>query len=123
MLSEWGHVGFLLVLAVIFPLGGVVTSWLFSRLRLRPDRPNPVKEDTYECGIPTEGPAWVQFNFRYYVFALLFVIFDVEAVFLFPWATSLERVAVAGFIEVLTFVLVLFIGLIYAWRKRALEWL
>jgi len=122
MLSEWGQVGFLIVLALIFPLGGILTSWLFGRLGLRPDKPDPVKEDVYECGVPTEGETWVQFNFRYYYFALLFVIFDVEAVFLYPWAVSFQKVAVAGFIEVLTFVIILSIGLVYAWRKKALEW-
>ena len=122
MLSDWGHVGFLLLLALVFPVGGIATSWLFGLLRLRPQAPDPIKEDTYECGVETEGTAWVQFNFRYYYYALLFVIFDVEAVFLYPWAVSFEKVAVAGFIEVLTFVMVLLIGLAYAWRKNALEW-
>ena len=122
MLSDWGHVGFLLLLALVFPLGGIASSWLFGVLRIRPQAPDPIKEDTYECGVETEGTAWVQFNFRYYYYALLFVIFDVEAVFLYPWAVSFEKVAVAGFIEVLTFVAVLFIGLAYAWRKNALEW-
>jgi NADH-quinone oxidoreductase subunit A len=111
------------LLALIFPIGGIGSSWLLGRLGVRPDRPDQIKEDTYECGVETEGPAWVQFNFRYYYFALLFVIFDVEAVFLYPWAVSFERVAVAGFIEVLTFVLILMIGLLYAWRKNALEWM
>jgi NADH-quinone oxidoreductase subunit A len=122
MLSDWGHVGFLLLLALVFPLGGIASSWLFGVLRIRPQAPDPIKEDTYECGVETEGTAWVQFNFRYYYYALLFVIFDVEAVFLYPWAVSFEKVAVAGFIEVLTFVAVLLIGLAYAWRKNALEW-
>ena len=122
MLSDWGHVGFLLLLALVFPLGGIASSWLFGVLRIRPQAPDPIKEDTYECGVETEGTAWVQFNFRYYYYALLFVIFDVEAVFLYPWAVSFEKVAVAGFIEVMTFVIVLLIGLAYAWRKNALEW-
>ena len=122
MLSDWGHVGFLLLLALIFPLGVIAFSWLLGLLRIRPQAPDPIKEDTYECGVETEGTAWVQFNFRYYYYALLFVIFDVEAVFLYPWAVSFEKVAVAGFIEVLTFVIVLLIGLAYAWRKNALEW-
>jgi NADH-quinone oxidoreductase subunit A len=122
MLSDWGHVGFLLLLALIFPIGGIAFSWLLGLLRIRPQAPDPIKEDTYECGVETEGTAWVQFNFRYYYYALLFVIFDVEAVFLYPWAVSFEKVAVAGFIEVLTFVMVLLIGLAYAWRKNALEW-
>ena len=122
MLSDWGHVGFLLLLALVFPIGGIAFSWLLGLLRVRPQAPDPIKEDTYECGVETEGTAWVQFNFRYYYYALLFVIFDVEAVFLYPWAVSFEKVALAGFIEVLTFVMVLLIGLAYAWRKNALEW-
>jgi len=122
MLSDWGHVGFLLLLALIFPIGGIATSWMLGLLKIRPQAPDPIKEDTFECGVETEGTAWVQFNFRYYYYALLFVIFDVEAVFLYPWAVSFERVAIAGFVEVLTFLVVLLIGLAYAWRKNALEW-
>ncbi|HZP26847.1 MAG TPA: NADH-quinone oxidoreductase subunit A [Dehalococcoidia bacterium] len=123
MLSEWGHVGFLIVLALVFPLGGILTSALFGKLGIRPDSAsNPIKEDTYECGVLTEGPTWVQFHVQYYYYALLFVIFDVEAVFLYPWAVSFRQVAVAGFIEVATFIIILLIGLAYAWRKRALEW-
>jgi NADH-quinone oxidoreductase subunit A len=122
MLSDWGHVGFLVLLALIFPIGGIATSWLLGLLKVRPQAPDPIKEDTFECGVETEGTAWVQFNFRYYYYALLFVIFDVEAVFLYPWAVSFERVAIAGFVEVLTFLVILLIGLAYAWRKNALEW-
>ena len=122
MLPEWGHVGFLVLLALLFPAGGILSSWLLGRLGVRPEAPDPIKEATYECGVETEGSAWVQFNFRYYYFALLFVIFDVEAVFLSPWAVSFQKVAVAGFVEVVTFVLILLMGLAYAWRKKALEW-
>jgi NADH-quinone oxidoreductase subunit A len=122
MLPEWGQVGFLVALALIFPAGGIITSWLLGRLGVRPDRPDKIKEDTYECGVETEGTAWVQFNFRYYYFALLFVIFDVEVVFLFPWAVSLERVVIGSFIAIAVFIGILTLGLAYAWRKRALEW-
>ncbi len=122
MLPEWGQVGFLVVLAILFPLGGILSSWMLGAIGVRPDRPEKVKEDTYECGVEPEGTAWVQFNFRYYYFALLFVIFDVEAVFLYPWAVSLERVAISGFVAVVTFIAILTIGLVYAWRKNALEW-
>jgi NADH:ubiquinone oxidoreductase subunit 3 (subunit A) len=123
MLPEWGQAGFLVLLALIFPIGGIGFSWLMGRLGVRPERPDAIKEDTYECGVETEGSAWVQFNFRYYYFALLFVIFDVEAVFLYPWAVSTERLAVVGFVEVLTFVGILLLGLFYVWRKKALEWM
>lgn len=123
MLSDYGQVGFLLLVAILLPLSAVVLSWALVRFRLRVDDPNPVKEDTYECGIVTEGTAWVQFNFRYFFFALLFVIFDVEAVFLYPWAVAFDKVGVYGFVEVVIFILILTIGLAYAWRKKALEWM
>ncbi len=123
MLSDWGQVGFLVLLALIFPLGGIATSWMLGLLKVRPQAPDPIKESTFECGVETEGTAWVQFNFRYYYYALLFVIFDVEVVFLYPWAVSLEKSAVTGFVAVATFIFILTIGLAYAWRKKALEWL
>ncbi|MCH7577651.1 MAG: NADH-quinone oxidoreductase subunit A [Chloroflexi bacterium] len=122
MLSDWGHVGFLLLLALVFPIGGIASSWMLGLLKVRPQAPDPIKEDIFECGVETEGTAWVQFNFRYYYYALLFVIFDVEAVFLYPWAVSLDEASVAGFVAVVTFIVILTIGLAYAWRKKALEW-
>ena len=122
MLGDYGQVGFLLVTALILPLSAIVGSWLLRFVNIRPDRPNSIKEDVYECGVTNEGSAWVQFNFRYYFFALLFVIFDVEAVFLYPWAVAFRQVEVYGFVEVVVFVIILAIGLLYAWRKNALEW-
>jgi NADH:ubiquinone oxidoreductase subunit 3 (subunit A) len=122
MLSDYGQVGLLLAVAIAFPIAAILTSWLLGRLRIRIDKPNPVKEDTYECGVTTEGSAWGQFNFRYYFYALLFVIFDVEAVFLYPWAVAFRKLAVYGFVEAVVFVIILTIGLLYAWRKKALEW-
>jgi NADH:ubiquinone oxidoreductase subunit 3 (subunit A) len=97
-------------------------SFLFRLLRIRPDAPDPVKSDTYECGVETEGDSWVQFNFRYYLVALIFVIFDVEVVFLYSWAVAFPDMLVVGFIEALTFIAILAVGYVYAWRKRALEW-
>lgn len=123
MLPEWGQAGFMFALALIFPIGGIGSSWLLGRLGVRPENPDSIKEATYECGVETEGPTWVQFNFRYYYFALLFVIFDVEAVFLYPWAVSSSQFGVVAFIEVITFIVILLIGLLYAWRKKALEWM
>lgn len=122
MLAGYGHVGFLLVAAILFPAGGIFTSWLFSKLRIRPQRPDPVKEDTFECGVTTEGSAWVQFNVRYYQYALIFLVFDVEALFLYPWAVSLGVLGVGGFIAAVVFILTLVLGLIYDWRKGGLEW-
>ncbi len=123
MLHEWGQIGILVIIALIFPLGAVVTSWAFQFVGIRPRVPSdPVKEDIYECGLRTEGPTLVQFNFRFYYFALLFVLFDVELVFLFPWAAVLDSYGWRGFIEGLGFIGILGLGILYAWRKRALEW-
>ena len=89
---------------------------------LRPSRPSPQKYIAYESGVVPVGDGWSQSQIRYYVFALLFVIFDVEAVFIFPWATQLERYAGFGLVEMGVFVFVLVLGLVYAWRKGVLRW-
>lgn len=84
---------------------------------------NPEKGQPYECGIETEGVTWVQFNVGYYLFALVFLIFDVEIVFLYPWATVLKEVGMAAFVEILFFTMFLFMGLLYAYKKKALAWM
>jgi NADH-quinone oxidoreductase subunit A len=105
------------VLAVAFVFGGLAASHL-----LAPSRPGAVKNRPYECGEETIGSSRIQFNVGYYLFALLFLVFDVEAAFLYPWAVVFRRVGVVGLIEVGLFMAVLIIGLAYAWRKGALEW-
>ena len=122
MLSGWGQVGLLLVLALLFPLGGIVTSRLLQALRLRPSRPDPIKDDTYECGVTTEGPTWVQFNIRYYLIALVFLVFDIEVLFLFPWAVAFGTLGIGGFVAATIFILVLGLGLVYDWLRGGLEW-
>jgi NADH-quinone oxidoreductase subunit A len=122
VLEEFGRAGFLLVFAVAFPLIPITASVLFGLLKLRPKRPDPVKADTYECGVETEGDTWVQFNARYYVYALIFVVFDVEVVFLYPWAVSFSTVGIAGFVAGALFLAILAVGLGYDWAKKALEW-
>jgi NADH-quinone oxidoreductase subunit A len=94
---------------------------LVSRL-LAPHRPGKAKNAPYECGEQTVGNAWVQFNVGYYLFALLFLVFDVEAAFLFPWAVTFRELGLIGLIEVAVFVAVLLLALIYAWKKGVLEW-
>ncbi|MCX6534842.1 MAG: NADH-quinone oxidoreductase subunit A [Actinobacteria bacterium] len=89
---------------------------------IRPNKPTREKLLTYESGVDPVGEGWSQSQIRYYVFALLFVIFDVEAVFIFPWATQLERYAGFGLVEMGVFVGVLLLGLVYAWRKGVLRW-
>jgi NADH-quinone oxidoreductase subunit A len=88
----------------------------------RPTRPQEQKYLTYESGVDAVGSGWSQSQIRYYVYALLFVMFDVEAVFMFPWATRLEAYGVFGLIEMLVFVAILALGLLYAWRKKVLQW-
>jgi NADH:ubiquinone oxidoreductase subunit 3 (subunit A) len=122
MLGQWGHLGFLIIVGLSLPAVAIAVSFVLGLLRIRPQDPNAIKADTYECGVQAEGPAWVQFHSGYYVFALLFVIFDIETVFLYPWAVALRQVKLFGFIDALLFIAILGIGIIYAWRKRAFEW-
>jgi NADH-quinone oxidoreductase subunit A len=83
---------------------------------------NPSKHDPYECGIPTKGITWLQFNVGYYLFAILFLIFDVETVFIYPWAVVMRDLGMVGFVEILIFFAILGLGLGYAWKKKALIW-
>ena len=120
--AGYGSVGLLLIVAVLMGLVTVLLPKVLRRLHIVPSRPDPVKSSTYECGMETIGRAWVQFNFRYYIFALLFVIFDVLVVFLYPWAVSFRGIGLVGFVAMLVFLAVLFVGFVYAWKKGALEW-
>jgi NADH-quinone oxidoreductase subunit A len=111
---------------ILAGLGFVVVAFTAARL-IRPTRPQREKYLTYECGIDPVGAGWSQTQIRYYVFAFLFVIFDVESVFLFPFANVLNAFARAGnggpvFVEMVVFVAILVVGLLYAWKKKVLEW-
>lgn len=108
--------GFLIVCALV-PVLALTVSYI-----VRPKRKGVERRTTYESGMEPIGGAWIQFNIRYYMFALVFVIFDVEVVFLYPWAVAFNQLGLLAFIEVLIFVAILVIGLVYAWRKGALEW-
>jgi len=116
-LSDFGNVFVFLLLGVVFVAGGYLTARL-----LRPSRPNPVKTSTYECGEEAVGSAWVKFNIRFYVVALIFIIFDVEVVFLFPWATVFRQLGSFALFEALVFAGILVLGLVYAWVKGDLDW-
>ena len=115
--TDWVYVWLFIVAGAAL----VVVILLFSKL-INPSHPTPEKLSTYECGIPPVGNPWAPFAVLYYVFALLFLVFDVEAVFLFPWAIVFRPLGTSGFVEMLLFIAVLGIGLLYAWRKGALEW-
>lgn len=113
------------LVVLIFGLAGagLVGLLLGGAYLLRPDREQPGKFKTYESGVDPVGNMWTQTQVRYYVYALLFVIFDIEAVFIFPWATRLETYGLFGLIEMGVFVFILFLGLLFAWRKGVLKWL
>lgn len=121
MLGEWGHIGMLLAVGIALPAVAIIVSMVLGLFKIRPNNPNKVKLDTYECGVETEGPSNVQFHVGYYVFALLFVVFDVETLLLYPWAVSLGQTALFGLLNGLLFIVILGIGLAYDWRKKALE--
>ena len=119
---QYGLIAIFAVIAFIVPASMMMASWATSRLGIRPSNPTPVKLETYECGMEALGGRWTQFNFRYYMYAILFVIFDVEVVFLYPWAAKFLQLELFALIEMGVFVLILLIGWAYAWRKRDLEW-
>jgi NADH-quinone oxidoreductase subunit A len=106
-----------LILGILLPIVA-----LFLGKLLRPHKPTDAKNTTYESGIEPIGDARIQFNVRYYMFALLFVIFEVETVFLFPWAVAYKKLGVFALVEMLIFVVMLIIGLVYAWKKKVLKW-
>ena len=123
---QYGVIAIFAALAVAVPTGMLLISWLLSVLKVRPNNPSPVKNSIYECGFETITERWNNFNFRYYSIALLFVIFDGEGVFLFPWAASFGTMS-AEFgmfvlLEMVVFIGILMLGWIYAWKKGSLEW-
>jgi NADH-quinone oxidoreductase subunit A len=120
--EQYVLIGILMAVGIIFPLGAIMTSWAFTFVKLRPSKPDPIKLAPYECGFDPIGPAWIQFNFRYYAYALIFLIFGVEVIFLYPWAVHFNQLGLFGLIEMVIFIAILAIGLAYAWRKGALEW-
>jgi len=114
-----GYMSLLIFLAggFLFALIILATNWL-----VRPRHPGGEKERTYECGLETEGPTWIQFRIGYYLSALVFVIFDVETAFLYPWAITFKSADLVPFAEMAIFIAVLALGIWYAWRKGAFEW-
>ena len=111
----------LLITVLLTAITLVAGAYVVAKL-IGPRSYNKVKGEPYECGIPTRGNSWLPFKVGYYLFAILFLMFDVEAVFLFPWAVALEAVGVQGLVTVIIFIFILGLGLAYAWKKGALEW-
>jgi len=117
LLTSYVFIGIFAVIAILFPIIALTLAFV-----IRPKKPNPVKSSTYECGLETIGETWVQFRVQYYIYALVFVIFDIETVFLFPWAVAYDKLGLFALVEMFIFLAILVGGLIYAWRKGALEW-
>jgi NADH:ubiquinone oxidoreductase subunit 3 (subunit A) len=116
-MSQWIYIGLFIIVGLIIPVGAIAVAWI-----LGPKKANPIKQTTYECGIETVGDSWVQFKAQYYIFALVFLVFDVETVFLFPWAVKLGQLGLFAVVEGIIFILILIAGLVYTWRKGMLEW-
>ena len=104
--------------AVLFSAGGILIAQLLVKGTV-----NPQKGQAYECGIPTTGTPWSQFNIGYYLFALIFLIFDVELIFLYPWAVVVKKIGWVALAEILVFLYILFMGFLYAHKKGALKWM
>jgi len=108
----------LTIAAIAFAGGGIAVAKFFVK-----GTKNPAKGQAYECGIPTDTSPWNQFNIGYYLFALIFLIFDVELIFLYPWAVVVKQIGMSAFVEIIIFLFILFMGFLYAHKKGALKWM
>ena len=111
MQANYGYIALFVIAAILFALVMVLTPVILRLIGIVPHKPNPTKTSIYECGMETVGKTWVQFNFRYYYYALIFVALDVLALFIYPWA-----------VELFIFILIIAVGWVYAWKKKVLEW-
>jgi len=122
LLANYGYIGLFLLVVILFAVTTLLLPVFLRFIRVIPKKPNPVKSSTYECGVKTIGRSWVQFNFRYYFYALMFIVLDVMVIFLYPWAVSLRQLGYFGLISMLIFIFIIIVGYIYAWKKKVLEW-
>ena len=121
-LRQYGFIFIMTGVAIAVPVFVLLISYLGTKINARPFRPNPVKYDSYECGMESVGGNWERFNVRYYRYALLFLLFDVEVVFLFPWATQAGVLGWGPFFAVLFFLAIMVIGWAYEWKRGGMEW-
>jgi NADH-quinone oxidoreductase subunit A len=117
LLADYTFIGIFVVLTLLLPIAALGAAFV-----VRPRQPNPVKSSTYECGIETIGDTWVQFKAQYYIYALVYVIFDIEVAFLLPWAVAYNQLTWFALVEAFLFIFILALGLLWAWRKGALRW-
>jgi len=115
--DNWLYIALFLIIASLIPAIAVYLPRFIA-----PRKPNQIKQETYECGMETVGETWVQFKVQYYIYALVFLVFDVETIFLYPWAVAFSKLTLFMVFEGVLFIIILLAGLVYAWRKGALEW-
>jgi NADH-quinone oxidoreductase subunit A len=134
LLQGFAYVGLFAIVAIGFALVTIILPIFLRIIKIIPSKPNAVKNATFECGMPTIGKTWVRFNFRYYFYALIFLVLDIFIVFLYPWAASLKDttdlatntivpgLGLPAFIIMLIFMAIMVVGFVYAWKKKVLEW-
>jgi len=119
MLQQYGTIGIFFLVAIIFGFAALAVNWL---LRPKPSRKSRSKYDPYECGMPTIGPTWIQFKINYFILALVFLVFDVETIFLYPWAVTFQKLGLFALAEMFIFIAILLLGFWYAWKEGAFNW-
>ena len=117
VINNYIFIGLLLLVAIVFAVAPLIVVRIVA-----PRKRSLAKGDAYECGVRTYGETWVRFRIQYYIYALMFVVFDIETVFLFPWAASYAGLGTFALVEMVVFLLILLVGLVYAWAKGVLRW-
>lgn len=117
MLAEYGIIGILFLGGIFFATAAMVMSRIFQ-----PRKQYPLKQETYECGLETEGSAWVRFKVSYFLYALVFLVFDVETLFLYPWAVQFNQLGLFAIVEMCIFFVILIVGFVFAWKEGAFKW-
>ncbi len=122
MLQNYGYIALFMLVAILFAAFMIILPVILRLVNVVPKNPNPAKEAPFECGMETIGKSWIQFNFRYYFYALILIALDIMVVFLYPWAVELKQLGASGYVAALIFIFIIIVGYVYAWRKKVLEW-
>ncbi|MDP2731152.1 MAG: NADH-quinone oxidoreductase subunit A [Dehalococcoidales bacterium] len=122
MWTDYSYIAILLICAILFVAITIGLPVILRKFRIVPHKPDALKTSTYECGMETLGKTWIQFNFRYYFYALIFLTMDVMVAFLYPWAIRLRQLGAPALVTILLFISIVVVGYIYAWKNKAFEW-
>jgi NADH-quinone oxidoreductase subunit A len=122
VLADYGYIVLFMILTVLVAASMVLIPVVLRIIGIVPKKPNKVKNSAFECGMETSGKTWVRFNFRYYFYALMFIALDVLVLFLYPWAVASRQLGYAGLAVISIFIVIVFAGYLYAWKKKVLEW-